>query len=131
SDRNNRNILWLVGTDGLCKMNKTSLDTIWYKPSELNKTLTSNAVHRFTQAEDGLIYFVSLNKICVFDPISEVLSIEDIDKEIKGNIASITTKNNLLWIGTQANVYKYDLKSKILSIIKRANGESDLRSVGL
>jgi len=131
SDHNNRNILWLGGSDGLCKMDKTSLDTIWYKPTELNKTLTSNAVHRFTQSGDGLIYFVSQNKICFFDPISEILTIENTDKEIKGNITSITTKNNLLWIATQANVYKYGLTSKILSIIKRADGESDLRSVGL
>jgi hypothetical protein len=63
TDVNKINTLWLGSNEGLCKFDKITQDTFWYRPTLLNTELTSNSV-----ILPNLIWkiaFSSSGKICL------------------------------------------------------------------
>jgi len=131
SDVIDSNMFWLSGSNGLCKLNITNKDTIWYKPQILNSNLKSNSITHFAQDRDGDILFLSGGNLCQFMVNQSSISIIDPSYKIKGSIHALQYKNDNIWIATTANVYVYNFSNKSWNILKRSDGITDLKSVGL
>ena len=131
TDVSDKNTLWLTGSGGICKMDKTTFDTIWYRPININNTLKSNNITHFLQEQDGKIFFINGGLLCFFDPKNDKIQVLDTNFKIKGSVHGISIRKNKVWVATTTNLYTYDLKSQNWTIIKRSDGVTDLKSVGL
>ena len=137
-----RGAAWVIKTDvldqdkllvgrgvGLCKLSKSTKDTIWYYPKEINSELTSNELNRFTQTEDGLIYFLNSGKLCRFDYNKCEIEILSKEGENIGRAFAINYVDEWLWIGSTKGVYKYNILTKEWTVYKD-NGK-DIYVAGL
>jgi signal transduction histidine kinase/CheY-like chemotaxis protein/ligand-binding sensor domain-containing protein len=131
TDINDENILWLSGSGGFCKMDKKTLDTIWYHPKEINNTLKSNNITQFVQNQDGGLYFVSGGNLCLFESTNVKVRLIDPSFKIKGSVHAIALSDHKVWVATTSNLYAYHLIEKKWNLVKRADGVTDLKSVGL
>lgn len=132
NDAKDENFIWFAGGDGIGKLNKTTLDTIIYRPAKYIPALkNNNNIYRFTQTSDRRIYFIHSGSICVFDPVAESMQILDQNISIKGTVYAIQENDGYLWIGTNEHVYRYDLAKRAIKIIRRDDGKSPLQAVGL
>lgn len=125
------NTLWIGTIDGICKFNKVSLDTFWYRPDRMDKNLKSGSTIAFDQRDNGQIVFVIGGKLCILSPETNKLEIIKNATTIKGIVRYIHLKGNLLWIATGTNFYIYDLKGGYIKTIKEKDGVSNLSSSGM
>lgn len=131
TDLSDENILWLSGSSGLCKMDKTTLDTIWYHPMSINTSFTSNNVTHFIQNKEGKLLFVSSGSLYSFDPKDSSIHNVDPNYKMKGNVHALSLNKNMIWIATTTNLYTYHLVDGTWTIVKRSDGVTDLKSVGV
>lgn len=131
TDVRDKNILWLTGSEGICKMDKTTYDTIWYHPSNINQSLKSDNITHFEQVQDGRIFFTNGGLLCFFDPKNDKIQVIDTNFKIKGSVHAISIRKNKVWVATTTNLYTFDLKNQAWTLLKRADGVTDLKSVGL
>jgi signal transduction histidine kinase/CheY-like chemotaxis protein/ligand-binding sensor domain-containing protein len=131
TDVSDKNILWLTGSGGICKLDKTTLDTIWYHPTNINKTLKSNNIAHFVQHKDGRMFFVSGGHLCFFNPNDGDIQLLDPNYKIKGSVHALSINKDKVWVATTSNLYTYSLQDQIWALIKRSDGVTDLKSVGL
>jgi len=105
TDVNDENILWLSGSGGFCKMDKKTLDTIWYRPKDINKALKSNNITHFIQDQDGGLYFVSGGNLCLFESTNVKIRIVDPSFKIRGSVHSLALSDHKVWVATTTNLY--------------------------
>ena len=105
TDVNDINILWLSGSGGFCKMDKKTLDTIWYYPQEINSALKSNNLTQFVQNQDDELYFVSGGNLCLFESTNVKIRLIDPNFKIKGSVHSLALSDHKVWVATTTNLY--------------------------
>jgi signal transduction histidine kinase/CheY-like chemotaxis protein/ligand-binding sensor domain-containing protein len=131
TDFKDTNILWLTGSGGICKMDKTTFDTVWYHPSNINQSLKTDNVTHFEQVEDGRLFFINGGLLCFFDPKNDKIQVIDTNFRIKGSVHAISIRKHKVWVATTTNLYTFDLKIQTWTLLKRSDGVTDLKSVGL
>lgn len=111
--------LWIGTNNGLTRLNPRTEEFKRYHNNTLHqKNPCSNVLGKIAQDSEGYLWLSSVEKgLCKFDPKTEIFSLLDY-RNNPDESASISTKsiimdeNNIVWIGSDHGLFKYDIKTK-------------------
>ena len=123
--------LILTTPNGMCRLNKSSKDTVWMRPMEYSALFEDNIMGRFIQERNGEIIFVKSGYVCKYSFAKNKLKIIELDELILGVVHGIDIYKNYLWIGTNKSIYRYNMLTNNLLQVRDSDGVAVKRCIAL
>ena len=112
-----RGFVWFGTKEGLTRFDGFQFKIFLHSPSTTN-CLINNMVSSLCEDSDGWIWIGTPEGICYYLPENDCFgTIESENPVIRGLVFDVQAdKNDCIWVATFAGIYKYDKKSKKLSL---------------
>lgn len=111
--------LWFATGSGLNRWDGYRF-TIYLKDEDDPNSLPQNYVRCIAEDSRGMIWAGTSSGLCYFDPSENAFFVPDLFREVgldKASIRSLTVDQNVMWIGTRRNLWRYQQDSDKLEQI--------------
>ncbi|MBK9337530.1 MAG: response regulator [Lewinellaceae bacterium] len=129
ADRKNPNWLWLGTRNGLCRLDRHTLDTAWLYPTAWLPDLKSNNVLTIAQAADGRLWLRCPGTLFRYDPQTKQVEVfGKNEKLLQGEVRAMTLTDAGPWLARDQGLIHLDADSGTFQHYTAAEGlaQSDL-----
>ena len=131
-DNSNDSVVWVGTTQGLCRLNRISIEEKWYRPKEQINELPNDRVIIFTQGSDSdlWMYYTYHNSMGRFDRSTgsfEIFKPEGEQRDaLSGDLSNIEPGvDGKIWVTSLFGLTEFDTRSKSFRIFNQADGLSE------